>query len=150
MKKNNDVLEHIKNAINNFDDENFLHLNQELESLKHENQTLLDDKITMEKTMATLRTEIAKLEQDSTRTDDEKAESIVRKIYAMMPDETGELKKSEHDFSVAWDKFSDETKKDINRSVRFFEDMESVDVALFLMIRNVEREFDRHFFTPFN
>ena len=149
IEKNNDVLEHIKNAINNFDDENFLHLNQELESLKHENQTLLDDKITMEKTMATLRTEIAKLEQDSTRTDDEKAESIVRKIYAMMPDETGELKKSEHDFSVAWDKFSDETKKDINRSVRFFEDMESVDVALFLMIRNVEREFDRHFFTPF-
>lgn len=149
LEKNQMFLNYIQEEIANFDDVEIDQLQKKMESLKHENQKLLNDKATMEKTMDTLRKEIAKLETDTTRTDDEKVESIARRIYAMMPDETSQLNKSNHNFSEIWDKLSDETKQDINRSVRFFQDMESVDVALFLMIRNVEREFARHFFDPF-
>ncbi len=148
LERNQAFINEIQEAITNFDEIEIEQLNKKMEFLQHENQKLLNDKVTMENTMGVLRKEIAKLELDSTRTDDEKAEVIAKKIYAMMPDASKD-NGTEYEFSKIWERLSDETRRDINRSVRFFQELESVDVALFLMIRNVERECARHFFEPF-
>ena len=149
LEKNKYYLDYIQNAINNFEDVKIENLNKKMASLQHENEQLLSDKKSMEETMDVLKKQIAKLGDDSSRTEYEKVEAIAKRIYAMMPDETSDTNKTEHKFNEIWVKLSDDTRKDINRAIRFFQDMGSIDVALFLMIRNVEREFARHFFIPF-
>lgn len=145
LERNQPFIDEIKESVTNFEDIDIERLNKKMQ---HESQQYLNDKATLENTLTVLRKEIAKLEGDSTRPDDEKAEVIAKKIYAMMPDASKD-NDTEYEFSKIWERLSDETRRDINRSVRFFHELESVDVALFLMIRNVERECARHFFEPF-
>ncbi len=148
--KNKEIISYIQNVLMNFDNDKILELNKKLSSLQHENIALKHDKKTLEKTLDELRHQIKELDFDSDRTDTEKAEAIAKRIYIMMPDETGDKNKSTHEFAEIWAKLSKPTKEDINRSVRLFEEINAIDLSLFLMIRNVEREFDYNFFQPFH
>lgn len=149
IDKNSDYLEFIQDKINNYDTENLKKLNEEVKLLKHRNQQLQNNNKILKNTQSILMKEIHKLVSDPSRTEDEKADAIAKKIYAMMPDEVFDNNKSSYNFSDIWDRFSSETRADINRSIRFFTEMDSIDIALFLMIRNVEREMAHHFFEPY-
>ena len=150
LDDNNDILTYLQDCISNFNTEDIAKLNEKLSSLKHENIMLSNDKEILNKSINVLKEQIFKLEMDKDRSDAEKTEAIAKRIYAMMPEEHGKENKSSHEFTEIWSRLSKETKEDINRSVRFFEEIESVDVAIFLMIRNIEREFAQNFFKPFH
>lgn len=105
IDKNSDYLEFIQDKINNYDTENLKKLNEEVKLLKHKNQQLQNNNKTLENALSILTKEIHKLVSDPSRTEDEKADAIAKKIYAMMPDEVFDNNKSSYNFSDIWDRF---------------------------------------------
>mgnify|MGYP003085230364 CR=1 FL=1 len=148
LEKNKQYLNYIQNEINHFDDLEIKSLKNEMKDLQHRQLELLDDKETLEKSYAMLSKEMAALQKDSTRTDDEKAKGILDRLYAAFPEKDPDLDAIKN-ISEIWDRLAERTRKDIKMALDIFTTFQRVDISSFLLISSIERELNRNYFVPF-
>ena len=148
LERNKQYLNYIQNEINHFDDREIESLKNEMKDLQHRQLKLLDDKETLEKSYAMLAKEMAALQNDSTRTDDEKAKGILDRLYAAFPEKDPDLDAIKN-ISEIWDRLAERTRKDIKMALDIFTTFQRADISSFLLISSIERELNRNYFVPF-
>ena len=149
IEENADIVNYVQECITNFDTERINGLVNHISSLKRENERLIDDKKQLNEGLTLLENQIRELQEDSNDQNYDKVEEIAQKICCLIPQDA-EMNSKVEKFKVIWEKLDDSTKKDIKISISMFERFESFDLALFPMIRSLEHEFDRNFFSPFH
>ena len=138
----------LKNAIVHFDDEQDTLLQDRIAGLEHENYQLKKDYETLQKNYETLRGQIEDMQEDHTRTDDEKIDAILKRIYTFMPEDIS-FDQDAYRLADIWERFSPATQKDIRTSLALYEKMKTPDLAALVFVSSLEREMKRNFFEPF-
>lgn len=147
-KENMDIIDLAKESILNFDDTEFTKLNTTISSLEKDKIELIDKNKQLNEGLKILKNQISEL-QKSEGYDDEKIEKIVYQIYCLSP-QTSEYENKLERFKSIWTKLSDSTKKDIKQSITMFEQFDSIDLAIFPLLRSLEHELVRNYFQPFH
>lgn len=138
----------LKDVIVHFDDESDALLRAQIAGLTHENIQLKKDYETLRENYEILRTQIEQLQADTTRTDEEKIEAILKRIYVFMPEDIS-FDQSTYKFSDIWERFAPVTQKDIKTSLAIYDQLKTPDLAAFLFVSSLDREMNRNFFEPF-
>lgn len=141
-------LNKIKDIITHYDDIEVKDIKQKLDVLEHENLLLKKDKETLEKTRVMLEKQISSLQFDKHRTDEEKVDSILKRLYSAMP-EVISFDESITSLESIWNKLSETTRRDIKTALAVYDLYKTADLASFLLISSIEREFNLNFFAPF-
>lgn len=148
VKENQDIIDYLKESITNFSIKSDEILQDKLLGLRHENFQLRKDNETLQKNYKLLREQIANLQIDQERTDDEKIDAILSRIYTFMPEDIN-FDQSKYKLTDIWEKFAPITQKDIKTSLAVYEKLRTPDIASFLFISSLEREMNLNFFEPF-
>ena len=148
IESNTELVDHLKESIANFDMLDQLLLQEKLAHLEHENIQITKDYETLRENYEILRTQIEQLQADATRTDEEKIEAILKRIYAFMPEDIS-FDQNKYKFSDIWERFAPVTQKDIKTSLAIYDQLKTPDLAAFLFVSSLDREMNRNFFEPF-
>ena len=148
IESNTELVDHLKESIVNFDKLDQALLQEKTERLEHENIQLKKDYETLRENYEILRTQIEQLQADATRTDEEKIEAILKRIYVFMPEDIS-FDQSTYKFSDIWERFAPVTQKDIKTSLAIYDQLKTPDLAAFLFVSSLDREMNRNFFEPF-
>lgn len=141
VKENQDIIDYLKESITNFSIKSDEILQDKLLGLRHENFQLRMDNETLQKNYKLLREQIANLQIDQERTDDEKIDAILSRIYTFMPEDIN-FDQSKYKLTDIWEKFAPITQKDIKTSLALYEKLRTPDIALFLFVSSLEREMN--------
>ena len=148
IESNTELVDYIKESIANFDTLDQSLLQKKIEHLEHENIQIKKDYETLRENYEILRTQIEQLQADATRTDEEKIEAILKRIYAFMPEDIS-FDQNTYKFSDIWERFAPVTQKDIKTSLAIYDQLKTPDLAAFLFVSSLDREMNRNFFEPF-
>lgn len=148
VKENQDIIDYLKECITNFSIKSDEILQEKLLGLSHENFQLKKDNETLQKNYKLLREQIDSLQLDQERTDEEKINAILSRIYIFMPEEIN-FDQSKYKLTDIWEKFAPITQKDIKTSLAIYEQLRTPDIASFLSVSSLEREMNLNFFEPF-
>ena len=143
-----EVVMWLKNAIVHFDDDHEALLQNQIAGFVHQNYQLKKDYETLQKNYETLRGQIEDMQEDHTRTDDEKIDAILKRIYTFMPEDIS-FDQDAYRLADIWERFSPATQKDIRTSLALYEKMKTPDLAALVFVSSLEREMKRNFFEPF-
>lgn len=147
LNQNMDIIELVKNAIINFDDDQLNKLTMAISTLEKNKFELIDSNKQLTEGITILREQITKLQQNLN--EDNKIEKIIYQIYCLSPQNSNYESKYVF-FKDIWDKLSDSTKKDIKQSITMFQKFDSIDLAIFPLLRSLEHEFIINFIQPFH
>ena len=148
VKENQDIIDYLKECITNFSIKSDEILQEKLLGLRHENVQLKKDNETLQKNYNLLREQIDSLQLDQERTDEEKIDAILSRIYIFMPEDIN-FDQSKYKLTDIWEKFAPITQKDIKTSLAIYEKLRTPDIASFLFVSSLEREMNLNFFEPF-
>ena len=148
VKENQDIIDYLKECITNFSIKSDEILQEKLLGLRHENVQLKKDNETLQKNYNLLREQIDSLQLDQERTDEEKIDAILSRIYTFMPEDIN-FDQSKYKLTDIWEKFAPITQKDIKTSLAIYEKLKTPDIASFLFVSSLEREMNLNFFEPF-
>ena len=148
VKENQDIIDYLKECITNFSIKSDEILQEKLLGLSHENVQLKKDNETLQKNYKLLREQIDSLQLDQERTDEEKIDAILSRIYTFMPEDIN-FDQSKYKLTDIWEKFAPITQKDIKTSLAIYEKLKTPDIASFLFVSSLEREMNLNFFEPF-
>ena len=149
LNQNKDIIDYVQKCLINFNNEDIDCLKNKILTIEKENKQLIDENQQLNEGMSLLREQISELQNDNQRSNCDRFECIAQKLYCLSP-QTPDFSKKVENFKKIWEKLSEGTRKDIKVSIAMFETFQSYDLALFPMIRSLEYEFDRNFFTPFH
>ena len=148
VKENQDIIDYLKESVTNFSIKSDEILQDKLVGLSHENFQLKKDNETLQKNYKLLREQIDNLQIDQERTDDEKIDAILSRIYTFMPEDIN-FDQNKYRLTDIWEKFAPITQKDIKTSLAIYEKLRTPDIASFLFVSSLEREMNLNFFEPF-
>lgn len=149
IDKNKEIVEHVRNCVLHFDDERIDKLVENINKLKTENIGLISQNSQLNEGLTELRYQIAEMQSDRNLSDEEIINELVNRAMCLSPQDHTYTSDVENLKSI-WEKLDRSTREGIKLSFSMFKQFEQFDIAIFPMIRGLEHEFDRNFFTPFH
>lgn len=149
LDKNAEIVNYVKDCIIHFDTEKINRLIQNVKTLEEQHHQLIDANTQLHEGLDLLRKQLKEIQSSSEKNVSDIVEEMAYRIYCLSP-QNDDLDSNVLSFKNIWDRLSTSTKKDLKISLSMFEQYQSVDLALFPMIRSLEHELARNFFEPFH